>query len=220
MKQSIFTVIFALLSVASFGQDFVVNAGTLTDETQKSSDDDDRMSLIWWIPTEFWEASMGPGSEDMSEVIAVLDQYTVFAMVDGEIGAFGSVHYVSVEELKNGLTITDNNGDVFKPLKEKAISQETSMFLQLMRPIFTNMLGAMGENMHFILFPKENLEGKRLLDPYIPGTFTVAVRGESFVWETPLGSLFAPRTCQIDGKKWNGTWTYCPVHGEKLIDTE
>ena len=156
---------FSVLSVK--GKDFMVNTNDLTDETQKSSDDEDRINLVWWIPTEFWSASLDSESAEMQQIVAVLDQYTVFAMVDGEMGTFGSVHYVPIEEMRKGLTITDTHGDVFKPVDEKEISQETSMFLQIMRPIFTNMLGAMGENMHFVLFPKENLEGKRLLETLI-----------------------------------------------------
>ena len=209
-------IVFSVLNVK--GQDFVVNTNDLTDETQKSSDDEDRINLVWWIPTEFWSASLDSESAEMQQIVAVLDQYTVFAMVDGEIGTFGSVHYVPIEEMRKGLTITDNHGDVFKPVDEKEISQETSMFLQIMRPIFTNMLGAMGENMHFVLFPKENLEGKRLLDPYSEGTFSVNLLNQKFEWETPLGSLFPPRKCPIDSKPWNGTWKFCPVHGDKLVD--
>jgi hypothetical protein len=218
MKHAIATLILAVSVFVVNGQDFVIDTDELIDEIQKSSDNEDRVNLIWWIPTEFWEASLGEESEEVQQIISVLDQYTVFAVVDGEIGAFGSVHYVPLKELKKDLTITDRHGDVFTPVDDKDVDQETSMFLQIMRPVFTNMLGSLGENMHFVLFPKENLEGKRLLNPYIEGEFVVKMLGESYEWETPLGSLFAKKHCPVDDRTWNGTWKYCPVHGKELTE--
>ena len=41
----------------SFAQDRKVDINALVQETQKMSDTSGEMTLIWWIPEEFWRAS-------------------------------------------------------------------------------------------------------------------------------------------------------------------
>lgn len=219
MKKVALLLLFHAFIKSGFAQRETFDVNEMMNETQIVSDEPDRMRLIWWIPTEYWAASLAQDPDASSEVeniVAVLKDYTVFAIADGEVGTFGSVNYVPLEEIKTNLTITDRHGDVFKPLDDKDVNQDTRLFLQMMRPVFANMLGAMGENMHFILFRHENLEGKRLLDPYVDGTFSIQLFKEVMTWETPLGSFLEPKKCPVDGKTMSGAWNYCPKHGKLL----
>ena len=218
-KHALLTLIAVAFCLQSFAQDFTVNLNRLINETQLVSEDQDRMRLVWWIPNEYWEVSLAADPATAGEaanIVAVLKDYTVFAIADGEIGSFGGVTYVSKELLSDNLTIVDQHGDKFKPLSDKKVSEDTKIFLSMMKPVFASMMGPMGENMHFMLFTNENLEGKRLLDPFAEGGFEVNVFDEKLNWELPLGSLFKPKKCPIDGKEWNGTWSFCPKHGETL----
>ncbi|MGB0917596.1 MAG: hypothetical protein ACPGU4_08400 [Flavobacteriales bacterium] len=220
MKKSASLILLVLcLTLNSFSQEFVINLNDLVSETQIMSEDPDRMCFVWWIPDEYWAASLAGDPESAGEVgtiLEVLGQYTVFSIADGEIGPYGNVDYVPLNAMLENVRVTDKHGDVFKPLTDKEVGGDAKNFLAMMKPMFASMLGPMGENMQFILFPKENLEGKRLLDPFSEGEFGVSLFEETIKFSNPLGSLYAPKSCPIDGKKWNGTWTYCPKHGEKL----
>jgi hypothetical protein len=218
-KHSLLLTLFTCLFLSVQAQDFTVNVNELINETQIMSDEADRMRLVWWIPTEYWEHSLAndpSGAAQIESIVVLLDQYTVFAIADGEMSDFGGIEYVALELLTKNLELVDHHGDKFKPIPEKKINQDTKLFLAMMKPVFANMLGSMGENLHFVLFPKENLEGQRLLDPMKEGEFTVKIFDETLSWELPLGSLFKPKKCPIDQREWNGTWKFCPKHGDKL----
>ena len=221
MRKSAPLLLLALcLNLNSFSQEFVVNLNDLVSETQIMSEDPDRMRFVWWIPDEYWVASLAGDPETAGQeepILEVLGKYTVFSLADGEIGPYGNVDYVPLEDMLKNVQITDKHGDVFKPLGDKEVGGDAKNFLAMMKPMFASMLGPMGENMQFVLFPKENLEGKRLLDPFSEGEFGVTMYNETINFSQPLGSLYAPKTCPVDGKKWNGTWTYCPKHGKELV---
>ncbi len=202
-------------------QDFQVNLNKLISQTQLVSEDPDRMRLVWWIPEEYWVASLAHDPATASEaqrIIATLKDYSVFAIADGAIDGLGGVVYVEQTELEKNLSIIGSNGDKIKPLSQKKINEEAKAFLGMMKPVFAGLAGPFGENMHFVLFSNENPEGDRLLDPMKEGGFTVQLFNESLKWELPLGSLFKPKTCPLDQAQWDGTWKFCPKHGEELVD--
>lgn len=207
-------------STRSLAQTNKVNIDALTSETQKTSPDADKMTLVWWIPEEYWQASLGQDAtvsvEQLAEFIKVLRPYNVFVVADGRIGAFGGVTYKPEGEIRKSIQLVDREGNKYSPVSEEKVDADTKNFLSIMRPVLANMLGPMGQNMHFYLFPAMNKEGKPIMEAKKEGGFTLKMGRSNFQWKLPLGSILPPKVCPIDGEELNGAWKYCPWHGETL----
>jgi hypothetical protein len=58
--------------------------------------------------------------------------------------------------------------------------------------------------------------GKNLIDAKLQGQFKVLHSNSDFLWKLPLSTLMPPKFCPVDKEKMKGTWSYCPIHGQKL----
>lgn len=204
------------------GQNHAVDSNELVEETQQTSPDDDVFRLVWWIPYEFWEVALSEDpsitEDDMAMFEEILKDYNIVGVIDGEIGIVGNMKYRDFATIKRGLSIRTPEGKVMKPMAESEVSQDANALLEMMRPFISNMLGAMGENFYFYVFPANSSSGKRLLDPYSEGRFSIQLDEEKFNFRLPLGSLFPKKACPVDGEWLNGAWKYCPWHGSALKD--
>jgi hypothetical protein len=198
-----------------------VEINELTVETQRMAPETDKMTMIWWVPEEFWQAifAQDPATTkaQAEEFLSALRPYTLFVVVDGNFGSFGAVNYKSEETIRETIQLLDAQGTSYRPLVNQNVGASTKNLLSIMRPILSNMLGQMGQNMHFFLFPAKNKAGQRLLDPRTEGSFSIKLAESAFKWRLPLGSLLAPKVCPVDGERLNGAWKFCPWHGGKLI---
>ena len=211
--------IFGSMSL-SFAQDRKVDINALVQETQKMSQSADEMKMIWWIPEEFWRVSFEQDpnmtAAQAEQFIKVLRPYMVIVVVDGKIGAIGGVTYKPQITIQNSIQIVDREGTHYRPLSDEKIDADTINFLSMMKPAFVNMLGPMGQNMHFFLFPSLSKKGKNIADAKSEGTFSVKLDKREFKWRLPLGSLLPPKVCPVDGEKMSGAWRFCPWHGVEL----
>ena len=216
----IFSAIIIFFSVNLHAQDFKVSVNKLTEETQQLSESPDNLKLVWWIPVEFWKAVFAEDEsvpkEQADEIIEVFSQYTAMAILDGKIGPFGDVDYKSKDEIYNNLVLVDKKNVSYIPLVESEIDSRTQSILSFMKPVLGNMLGKLGDNMHFFLFQKKDNPLEPIIHPKLEETFSVKLSGEEFQWKLPLGSLLKPKICPVDGVKMNGSWRYCPYHGKEL----
>jgi hypothetical protein len=189
-------------------------------ETQKVSTQDDEIIIVWWIPQEFWELTLKsePTSteERSQQALDILRPYTIVLVVDGKFGPFGGVTYKSETEIQDSLRLRDNEGGVYLPLPPEKVNPDAKNFLSMMRPIFANMLGPMGENMHFFLFPAQKKNGQPICDALKKGALSLELGERKFRWRLPLGSLLPPKICPHCQEKCSGAWNYCPWCGNKL----
>ncbi len=214
----IFLFLFSTLSI--FSQNFKVNLNNLTEQTQLSSESSDAMRMVWWIPVEFWETVFREdgsiSEEEIIETIEIFKKHTIVGIVDGKIGVLGTVKYNTFEEIKQNTTIIDNLDNTYKPLNDNKIDEDTSMILEMMKPMLSSMLGNLGQNFHFLVFDNKNIEGNNLVEPTKKGTFTVKLRDELYTFRLPIGALLPDKQCSEDNEMLNGAWSYCPWHGNKL----
>lgn len=209
-----FTVALLSLGTASApGQQHSVNVTDLMLDTQKETPNLDRITTVWWLPGAYWTATLG--EEEAQEILEVLDPYEIFGVVDGPIGPFGGVDFRSREAISAELELIDEDGAVHQPLGEEDVDPDAISLLSMMRPAIGNLLGPMGQNLHFFIFPGQK-DGRPVLDPKEEGSFRVVVGDEEFHWRLPLGSLLPPRYCPVDGEELSGAWNYCPWHGAEL----
>ena len=180
----------------------------------------DQMTLVWWIPEEFWWVSSAQDptvtKAQTENLINVLRPYTLIIIVDGKIGPFGGVTYKPEAEIRAGVQIKDSQENYYRPLNEDKINADAKNFLSIMKPIFANMLGPMGQNMHFFFFPAESKNGNKIAEAKKEGAFSVKLREREFRWRLPLGSLLPPKTCPGCKEKCSGAWNFCPWCGTKL----
>jgi len=193
----------------------------LREETQKSLPDSDRMTLVWWIPEEFWQATLADdpttSKAQVEEFLKTVRPYVMFAVVDGKMGAFGGITYKPEEVIRSTIQVVDMQGTTHRPLPENKIDPDTRNLLAVMKPVLSNMMGKMGENMHFVVFSARDAAGRRLADPTKEGTFSLKLGSDVYKWRLPLGSLLPPKVCPVDGEVMNGAWKFCHWHGDKLV---
>lgn len=208
------------LTASSFAQDGQIDLNALISETQKMGEKADEMTLVWWLPEEYWQTvfAQDPTTTEAQteEFLGVLRPYTLFAVVEGKIGPFGGVTYKAEEDVRGGTRLIDQEGTEYVPLGEDEVGADAKNLLSAMKPVLANILGPMGQNVNFFLFPAKGKKGNKLADPTQEGTFSVKLTDRAFKWRLPLGSLLPPKICPVDGEKLNGAWKFCPWHGVEL----
>jgi hypothetical protein len=196
------------------------NLDTLINETQKTSTETDRMTMIWWIPEEYWKVSLAQDGKltpaQIEDFVGALRPYTLFVVADGKIGTFGAITYRAEDEIRKSIQIIDSSSSGYPPLSNDKIEGDTQTLLLMIKPVLANMLGPIGQNMHFILFPSKNKAGKQIAPAMTEGAFSLKFGESEYKWKLPLGSLLPHKICPIDGEELNGGWKFCPWHGEKL----
>lgn len=221
----ILTVVAACMCIFSQGVGACLAQGrselnALIQETQKKSDRPGEMTFVWWIPLEYWQMSFAQNPsttpEQTEKVLSVFRPYTVVAVVDGKIGAYSTVAYRPEEEVSKAIKVKDRLGNVYAPLQEEEISTETRSFLAAMKPVLSSVLGPMGKNMYFFIFPAQDKSGSMIADAKNAGTFSVLLDDREFKWKLPLASLLSQKTCPICKEKLPGTYKFCPYDGTKL----
>ncbi len=193
---------------------------SIVKETQKMTQSAEELTLVWWLPEEFWEASFSQNETitdaQIESFMSVLRPYTIVAVVDGKLGAFGGVTYSSSLDISSSIRIIDKDRNHYMPLAENKIDPDVINFMAMMKPVLKNMLGPMGENIHFFIFPGKTLLNEDIAQAKKEGFFTVKHAGKEFKWRLPLGSVLPPKRCSVDGEMLNGAWRYCPWHGVEL----
>lgn len=212
--------IFLVVSTKLSAQDFKVNINKLTEETQQLSESPDTMRLVWWIPTEFWQTIFEQDNAitrlESDEMLINFEKYTMVAVIDGDIKDDGTITYKTEETTFKNLTVIGSDKVEYTPLYNDEIDEDTNNLIRIMKPMLGNMLGALGQNMHFYLFQKRDNPLDKIVNPINKESFTVKLDTDNFNWSLPLGSLLKPKKCPEDNKLHNGAWNYCPYHGKKL----
>ncbi|MFQ5930537.1 MAG: hypothetical protein ACE5MK_12645 [Acidobacteriota bacterium] len=193
----------------------------LAQELQKHSRKADEATMVMWLPEEFWRASMtqNPNTTEaqIDNFVKHIRRYTFILALDGTHGPFGAVTYKSEADIRARIQIRDSEGTFYRPISQDTIDADTKILVSIMSPFFANMLGPMGENTHFYLFPPKNVNGQRIADAQKEGTFAVQIGEREFTWRLPLRSLVPPKICPVDGERMSGAWKFCPWHGNRLL---
>ena len=185
-------------------------------ECQILKKDQSNMSMVWWIPTEYWIESMKAANQASPEMVQAIeegmDDYIVLAAYDAELGAMGGLTYK--KNLK--AEVLDKNGKRYMPISEKEVSVQAQTMISALKPQMSSIIGPMGENMEYFLFPARDDAGDQIVDVKGEGHLKVILNEKPFMWRTPLGSLVPKKKCPTDGELLSGAWSFCPWHGKKL----
>jgi hypothetical protein len=189
---------------------------------------DDHLALVWWIPREFWDATVTQdstfGEAEKELVLNLFSSVSLLCVAQADIAEMGVCNFYSKEEIKNTMVVTysDDAGEKSRlPLME-TIDPTLELMLSMLTPVFAGAMGNLGSNLHFYVLDDISQSSRRVLDPYLEGFITVTLskrNGDQMnaVLETPLNSLYIPRKCP-NGKDAHVSWKYCPWTGVKLED--
>ena len=195
-----------------------VDISALTNETQKSTNADG-VHLAWWIPPEFWAASM-EREEDMpaksrKQMLDILNRYSMLAVVQAEVGPLGNFNYYDRGTVAKGLKVELLNGkdtSVLQPIDK--VPEDLEPLLKVMTPLLSSAMGRLGENLNFFVY-EDQKKGARVISPYAQGALRVTlarkdgVAMEPFTFDLPLDSLYVARRCP-NGKPAHNSWVVCP----------
>jgi hypothetical protein len=192
----------------------------LIHESQKMLQTNNEMTLVWWIPDEFWRASLMQNPETtpakINEVMEVFRPYVIVAVVKSKFGPFGGTTYSSESAIRDNISILGKDGARHVPLAEERISEDTRNFLKMMKPMFAGMLGPMGQNFHMFVFPAKDRKGNRLASAKDEGVLNVDVTGTTFRWRLPLSAVLQSKTCSKCNDSLSGAFKFCPFDGTPL----
>jgi len=197
-----------------------VNMTDLIRETQQWAKQEDKMRLAWWIPNEYWRISLAGNKQIPSGTIEQLENvfrdYILICAADIIINMDGSMLFRDESEIRKTITIEDERGKKYKPLSGSEISLDAAAIAQNIKPMFAQVLGQMGQGMHFFFFSVQNNKNEAMISATKPGGFTVIYADNEFKWTLPLATLLPPKFCPVDKEKMQGNWKYCPIHGKSL----
>jgi hypothetical protein len=211
-----------LLTFAPFarsGPNYKEQLNGIIRDTQKQGSRAGRVTLVWWVPTEFWRATLIASgtipADKVQEMVASIADINVFVVMDAKAGPL-ALEYVPQAELEKSFSVTDTNGKSLARLPEAKQSSAAKNLLGIMKPLFSNMLGEFGKNTSFFVFEGKNKDGSRRLDPTKPGVFYAQLSGEQFHWRLPLGSLLPDKICPKCNEIFPGSYTFCPYDATAL----
>jgi len=224
MRNRFFPIVFAAVSLPLASGSLAVaediDVQGLVAETQKVSEKLDDMTLVWWLPEEFWAASFAQTPQvtatQAEQFLKIVRPYTMVAVVTGDMGPFGGVTYKSESYVRANVRIVDSQNKSYAPLSEEQISPDVKNFLEMMKPVMANLLGPMGKNMHFLVFPGKTAAGAQIASAKGKGHLQIRVGRREFKWRLPLDSVLAPKRCPGCKEKCKGSWNFCPWCGQKL----
>ena len=197
-----------------------VDVSAFAQELMRQSAEDREVKISLWLPGTYWRVSAAKSSglteDGMRRVEEALSPYLLLAVASGEVGPFGGVSWASEGRMRETVTVIDAKGAVIAPLSPDGVSADAQNLRGMLRPIFTGMLGPLGENLHLLFFPAESPDGAPLGDATREGSFAVHIGESRFDYRLPLSVLLKPRRCPIDDEAFSGAWKFCPFHGQEL----
>ncbi len=208
----------ALLALFTLGG--AVRAAGIDDlvrETQRITVEDNQISMVWWLPLEFWSETIR-GNPDLnaearSELVSMMAEYTTIALLRASPGAEGLEKIQpKAELLKN--TRVEFDGKLMQPLADDKIAPTANLVLSQLKPVLAQAAGAVGEALEFVVYPSK-VDGKPL-DAGMPGKLVVTFYGKPQNWRLPLGSVLPPKTDKATGELFPGNFEFNPFTGKKI----
>ncbi len=188
-------------------------------EVQIWGKDGNDMDLSFWLPNNYWEIALKDNPDVPREVIDQLslafEDYVVICALSMKVSNSGKTDFIDEQAIFNSMSIAVGEKK-YRPLTEDAIGEEAKMVTEMIRPMFAQMLGQMGEGMYFYFFKIQDENGKNLIDVYSDGQFVVHHSDKSFEYSLPISSLLPNKICPEDGGFMKGNWSFCPFHGTAL----
>lgn len=198
---------------------FAIDMQALMRDTQRSSQSNGQLNLVWWIPLDFWKASLA-NNQQLSEqgkatMLKTLQDYTLVALIHARIGAGGVMDAASMDDLIMN-TRLQVGAETIAPLKPADLNPAVSVVVATFKPLLSNLLGKVGQSMEILVYSNQAVNGKYQLDPRSAGAMQYTLYDQTYRWRLPLGSLLPNRVDPNTHEEFPGDYLYSPYTGAKL----
>jgi hypothetical protein len=189
----------------------------LTRETQRMSQASQQLTLVWWMPQVWWEASLSNNvtlsPEGRAQMLAVLDDYIIFTIARAKLTMATLDARSKSEMLSNArLEIGDKTID---PIAPENLTPGAQAILVSVKPVLAGMMGKVGQSVEMVIYPSKQGDQK-LIDPLKPGSFKYTLYEQTFTWQLPLVSLLPPKVDPKTSEEFPGNYEFNPYTGEPL----
>ncbi len=209
---------------AALGQDQKLDVMEIARETQKFSTEGGELNIVWWLPQEFWSTSIAANTNVNPAQVQMFTKfvhpYLIVGVVSGRISAFGAPTYRTESEIRGLISLKDSDGTAYAPIEPNHLAASVPALESLMRPSMAKMLGPLGENMNFFVFPGSRRDGTEVCDASQRGVCEVELGDHEFKWKLPLESVLPKLKCPVCGEILSGGYKYCPYDGTSLRKTK
>ncbi len=221
--KNILLLLFTSIILSSFAQEeHKVDLTELLKDIQQFESNDGNMEMTFWIPRCYWRIALEGRDEIAPETLGLIEDafkdYELVCVLYVESNLDGTFDFTSEPKMRKDLIIKDSDGKKYKPLDTDELSEQVIYFDAMIKPMFSQMFGQMGEGMHFYYFEIKNKNDDNLINEFEASEFFVYHSNKEFKFSLPLPSLLPPKNCPIDNEEMKGNWKYCPIHGEALTD--
>jgi hypothetical protein len=187
-------------------------------DTQKTLNQGPQVTLVWWIPPEFWDVSMSTNpnvsAKTAEEIRSAFRDYQVFAVARATTGLQGLTDLQSKADLVSNARL-EVGGRQIAAVALDQIPPGMQAMLGALKPMLGNLLGQFGKSMELIVYPGV-ADDKKLIDSLKPGTFEFSLYDQTFHWRTPLASLLPKKIDRKTKEEFPGNFDYNPYSGDKL----
>ncbi len=189
----------------------------LVQETQRISATNDEITMVWWMPRAFWDASLsqsGISPTETAQVLKVLDGFMVFALVHAKVGAAGLTDVSSMEDLLQNAKLEIGKQTV-GPLAPESLSATATRLLAQLKPGLARNMGQVGQSMQIVVYPSMK-NGRPLINQSAQGSFRYTLYGQTYFWHLPLASLLPPKFDRGTHEQFPGNFQFNPYTGARL----
>jgi hypothetical protein len=199
-----------------------IDTDSIVKETEQVDTRNHKMGIFWWVPPDFWEAAVrkqGYTSEQATRYFQPFRKYNLFLVAVGDM-ELGNISWTKEPELKKNLRLRDQRDNVYRPMEE--LPDDIRPMVDVMKPVFRNLMGNFGDGIQFFLFPAKDASGNSFADPrktaeiFLDVSDVMGTSTSTYSWKFPLTSLTPPKYCPVGKEKVEANWKYCPWHGNKL----
>lgn len=197
-----------------------INVDDFLASIQKTHDAGDTMKMAFWLPTEFWDIVNRNTPEYDSNGVKLLEtmveDYIILAVVEGYFSTNGGI-FKTEAELRETISLIDKDNRVYVPLSAIEVSKPLQHVISTIKPLLSNQLGELGKGFNFFYFKVKDGSNNNLISAQQKGEFTVRLNHSVFKWNLPLAAYQPTKVCPVDKQKMNAEWSYCPYHGNKVV---
>lgn len=195
-----------------------VDVNALIRDLNQQKGSSSQMKLVFWLPPEYFFATApgGDSPEQQKRLHAMLDGHVLFLAADGEIGAVGAFHAKSRADVLASSRLEIDGGPPLSPLQDADVKGDLKMLAAMLKPMFKNLLGNLGEAIEPVVFRLPSTSRRSNELALKEGRMTMRMGGETFSWRTPLGSLLPPAIDSETGEDFPGNFLYNPYTGRRL----
>lgn len=198
-----------------------VDYNALVRDLTLSRNADGRITMAIWMPDTFWRAALQNSGrltdKAIGDYVAVVHPYTLIAVLDAQKG-IAAFHFADMDTLLTDVTIEDSHGTTYSALPPDSVAEDIRNIIQVMRPLLSSMMGAMGQHLEILVFPSVDKAGHPIADPKSDGSLTVHLGNMALHYRLPLGSILPPSVDPKTGESFPGNYHFNPYTGSKLVE--